>query len=448
MLRTVDLLACALLMLVGQLSLGRFMPALNYLSEMKFSFILLIIIIISRIVQRKNKAHQIKSKKLPLTIIGIYLILLIFGLAIDAYEGRSFQIKYSFDSLSIAITCLILWECIDTKKEFLLLLNMISIISIFILFVDDRLWKFDRVTLMTSLSTSRIILLGLGAATFLFIEENKKKNFFLLSVASYFVVTGSLKIGLIAFFLFLVMVISVLIINKKYKRTTIFLSAILIGVLSGYANGNFDSLANRLSHFASEAVKVKSSTLPEFVSESAQTAGFCSDASCREGLTKDSYIKTLCSESANYQFCISDEYLVKDTTERLRLWSHAIHLIKEHPYFGVGGDGYKLALVYKNGVNISLMNYLYPHNIILGLAVQFGLFYVAIMMLIIYLSFIKSITFAKSHIEIFGLIAAGFAIFISSMTGGDLFDARFLFFMGILAFIYDQVASPSDKPQT
>jgi hypothetical protein len=198
----------------------------------------------------------------------------------------------------------------------------------------------------------------------------------------------------------------------------------------------------------SEAVKVKSSTLPEFVSESAQTAGFCSDASCREGLTKDSYIKTLCSESANYQFCISDEYLVKDTTERLRLWSHAIHLIKEHPYFGVGGDGYKLALVYKNGVNISLMNYLYPHNIILGLAVQFGLFYVAIMMLIIYLSFIKSITFAKSHIEIFGLIAAGFAIFISSMTGGDLFDARFLFFMGILAFIYDQVASPSDKPQT
>ena len=448
MLRTVDLLACALLMLVGQLSLGRFMPALNYLSEMKFSFILLIIIIISRIVQRKNKAHQIKSKKLPLTIIGIYLILLIFGLAIDAYEGRSFQIKYSFDSLSIAITCLILWECIDTKKEFLLLLNMISIISIFILFVDDRLWKFDRVTLMTSLSTSRIILLGLGAATFLFIEENKKKNFFLLSVASYFVVTGSLKIGLIAFFLFLVMVISVLIINKKYKRTTIFLSAILIGVLSGYANGNFDSLANRLSHFGSEAVKVKSSTLPEFVSESAQTAGFCSDASCREGLTKDSYIKTLCSESANYQFCISDEYLVKDTTERLRLWSHAIHLIKEHPYFGVGGDGYKLALVYKNGVNISLMNYLYPHNIILGLAVQFGLFYVAIMMLIIYLSFIKSITFAKSHIEIFGLIAAGFAIFISSMTGGDLFDARFLFFMGILAFIYDQVASPSDKPQT
>ena len=374
--------------------------------------------------------------------------MLIFGLAIDAYEGRSFQIKYSFDSLSIAITCLILWECIDTKKEFLLLLNMISIISIFILFVDDRLWKFDRVTLMTSLSTSRIILLGLGAATFLFIEENKKKNFFLLSVASYFVVTGSLKIGLIAFFLFLVMVISVLIINKKYKRTTIFLSAILIGVLSGYANGNFDSLANRLSHFASEAVKVKSSTLPEFVSESAQTAGFCSDASCREGLTKDSYIKTLCSESANYQFCISDEYLVKDTTERLRLWSHAIHLIKEHPYFGVGGDGYKLALVYKNGVNISLMNYLYPHNIILGLAVQFGLFYVAIMMLIIYLSFIKSITFAKSHIEIFGLIAAGFAIFISSMTGGDLFDARFLFFMGILAFIYDQVASPSDKPQT
>ena len=448
MLRTVDLLACALLMLVGQLSLGRFMPALNYLSEMKFSFILLIIIIISRIVQRKNKAHQIKSKKLPLTIIGIYLILLIFGLAIDAYEGRSFQIKYSFDSLSIAITCLILWECIDTKKEFLLLLNMISIISIFILFVDDRLWKFDRVTLITSLSTSRIILLGLGAATFLFIEENKKKNFFLLSVASYFVVTGSLKIGLIAFFLFLVMVISVLIINKKYKRTTIFLSAILIGVLSGYANSNFDSLANRLSHFASEAVKVKSSTLPEFVSESAQTAGFCSDASCREGLTKDSYIKTLCSESANYQFCISDEYLVKDTTERLRLWSHAIHLIKEHPYFGVGGDGYKLALVYKNGVNISLMNYLYPHNIILGLAVQFGLFYVAIMMLIIYLSFIKSITFAKSHIEIFGLIAAGFAIFISSMTGGDLFDARFLFFMGILAFIYDQVASPSDKPQT
>jgi len=435
-------------MLVGQLSLGRFMPALNYLSEMKFSFILLIIIIISRIVQRKNKAHQIKSKKLPLTIIGIYLILLIFGLAIDAYEGRSFQIKYSFDSLSIAITCLILWECIDTKKEFLLLLNMISIISIFILFVDDRLWKFDRVTLITSLSTSRIILLGLGAATFLFIEENKKKNFFLLSVASYFVVTGSLKIGLIAFFLFLVMVISVLIINKKYKRTTIFLSAILIGVLSGYANSNFDSLANRLSHFASEAVKVKSSTLPEFVSESAQTAGFCSDASCREGLTKDSYIKTLCSESANYQFCISDEYLVKDTTERLRLWSHAIHLIKEHPYFGVGGDGYKLALVYKNGVNISLMNYLYPHNIILGLAVQFGLFYVAIMMLIIYLSFIKSITFAKSHIEIFGLIAAGFAIFISSMTGGDLFDARFLFFMGILAFIYDQVASPSDKPQT
>jgi len=432
MFRTIDFLFCALLMLVGQLSLDRFMPALNYSNEIKFSFILMITITISRIVQRIKKSHQKKSKNLPLIIIWIYIALLFFGLAIDIYEGRSFQIKYTIDLLSIAITCLILWECIDTKEDFLLLLKMLSIIAICILFIDDMLWKFDRVMLITPLSTSRIILLGLGATTFLLIEENKKINIFILFIVSYFVVTSPLKITFIAFFLFLVIVISVLLINEKYKIVTIFFSAILIGILSGYVNGNFDSLKSRLSHFASEA----------------KTARFCSDASCEEGLTRDNYIKTLCSESANYQFCVSDEYVVRDTTERLRLWSHAIHLIKEHPYFGVGEDGYKLALVYRNGPNISLMNYVYPHNIVLGLAVQFGLFYAAFMMLIIYLSFIKSIIFAKSHLEIFGLIAAGFAIFISSMTGGDLFDARFLFYMGILAFIYDQVASSSEKTQT
>lgn len=432
MLRWMSLIFCALLIFSGQLALGRFMPALNHSYDIKLSTAIALIIIAIVTIRKNLFLDNNKSKALPLLVLGCSIGLIILGMSIDASQDRAFQAQYNFDLLKIGLICLLIWVCIDSKKDFLFFLNIICIASIVILLIDYEIWKIFKLIFISELSKSRIIIFGLGSAVFLFFIEQKIKNFILIILATFFLLSCSLKIGFIAFILFVMFVFSACLINKRYRISLQFLIAILIGVIAAYSLGGTDALVSRANN------------LELGISQSSAT--YKQSLKLNDKNFKDDGIKNLCSESSNYQFCISNEYVIKDSTERLRLWSHAAQLILSHPYFGVGDEGYRISLAYGNEPDIKISNYSYPHNLFLNIAVQFGILYTAIVILIVYLSFIKSASIAKIYIEVNCLIGMGLAILASSMVGGDIFDARYIFLMIVLSAIYDQVSKKSLKP--
>jgi hypothetical protein len=418
-LNRVSLIICSLLVLSGQSSINTLLRNNEYLYDIKISTVLIIaLILIIGIFYKKIWANNIK--------INIYIIIILtsiiifFNIIISLFEKRIISVSLNQDIITIAFTCIFMLVLIKTKKDFLFFMQAIVIGSLVLLFLNYFLWGFNRIILFSQLSSNRMALFGLGAATLLFINNSKFVNFLLIFLLTFLISSGSLKMGFLAYISFIFIAISMLIIYQKYKiAQLIFLNAAL-SLSFGYFNKNFEDIESRLIVNFKEQYNI-----PTDVNK---TTTQLSEI--------DKYLDAQCKKSINYEYCISDKYTFNDKTERIRMWAHAISLIQSNPFFGLGEGGYSLRLAYRYSSGNNVHDYTYPHNIFLNLAVEFGLPFTLFMAIIIISCFLTAIRSSIYKPEIIGLVAAGAAIFIASNTGGDLYDARYIFYMTVLAGLY------------
>lgn len=412
-----NLIICSLIIFSGQLTINRFIKINGFIGGLKISFILMMTLLLILVIK-----NNFKKNNIILIIYKFSVVALLFNILIDLIQKRKINIEFNLDIIYIAVTSIFLCLCIKNKKDFLFFMRSTAILSIILGGANYFLWDYDRIILLTQISSNRIILFGLGAATLLCIENLKLENLLLVFALSFLATCGSLKVGLLAFALFIFISFTMLIIFKKFKATKLFILAVVLGVYCGYLNNSFEDIKSRINvvvenNFASyekEANIISSSPLG----------------------TIDEYLAAECRESINYDYCISDKYTFRDSSERIRMWSHAINIIRSSPFFGAGIDGYNLRLAYRYPSGNNIYDYKYPHNIFLNIAVLFGLPFAVLIAIIIYLCFVLAIRVSIYSPEITGLVAAGAAIFLASNTGGDLYDARYIFLMCVLACLY------------
>lgn len=387
--------------------------------------VLIFILIIIYISNNINKKQYVNKNLI--TIFIVTLAILLINIIIDLVKKRGISIEFNLDIISIAAISFFLCVCIKNKNDFLFLMKSIAILSIILASLNFLLWANDRVILLTQLTSNRIILFGLGAATLLFIENLKLENFLLIIALSFFATCGSLKAGLLAFGLFLFLSITMLIVIGKFKTAKLFFVVVALGVYIGYSNNNFQDIKSRINVAVEKDPKYNANEVNNQLLSAIRLGP----------LTPiDEYLISQCRESINYDYCISDLYTFRDSSERIRMWSHAIHIIRSNPFFGVGADGYNLRLAYRYASGNNIYDYKYPHNIFLNLAVHFGLPFTLLIGLVIYLCFVIAARVSILKPEVIGLVAAGAAIFLAANTGGNLYDARYIFFMFVLARLY------------
>lgn len=427
------LILCTLLIFSGQITINRFMPINGFMGDIKANFLILFLLIILLIYTRSFLSINLYVKKFLIKIFIATSLILLCNTLIDLIDKRKINIDFNLDVSFIAITSALICVFIRNKNDFLFLMRSIAIISIFLAFTNFIVWENGRVILLTQITSNRIILFGLGAATLLFIENLKLGNLLLIVTLSFLASYGSLKMGLLAFGLYLILSITMLITYEKFKAAKLFLFAIIIGVYIGYANNNFQDIKSRID------LAAKKSSIYNITAENFIAPG-------RLGATEElgaieENLAAQCRESINYNYCISDKYFIRDSTERIRMWSHALDIIRANPFFGVGDDGYNLRLAYRYSSGNNIYDYKYPHNIFLNLAVEFGLIFTLLIGGIIYLCFMTAVRVSIFKPEFIGLVAAGAAIFFASNTGGNLYDARYIFFMFVLACLYGDVSN-------
>ncbi len=415
-----SLLICTLLIFSGQLTVNRIVPLSGFLGGIRINFIIIIVLIIITLIFYGD--YNNKDRGNFFRLIKITAVIILANIFISLIEKREINIGFNFDITSMAITGIFIFILIKNKRDFIIFMRIVAMTAIILGLTNYFLWNFDRFILLTEISSNRIILFGLGAATLLFIDNLKLENFLLVVVLIFLATCGSLKIGFLAFCLFIFLSITMLIVCEKFKTAKLLILAITFGVYFGYINNNFQDIQSRINLIVDKELVSQQKDPPKGLPGKPDNI--------------EDYLVLECLKSINYDYCISDKITIRDSTERMRMWLHALNIIRSNPFFGVGVDGYNLRMVYRYPSGNKIIDYKYPHNIFLNLAVEFGLPFTLLIGVIIYLCFVLAIRVSISNPEIIGLVAAGAAIFLASNTGGDLYDARYIFLIYVLASLY------------
>jgi putative inorganic carbon (HCO3(-)) transporter len=112
---------------------------------------------------------------------------------------------------------------------------------------------------------------------------------------------------------------------------------------------------------------------------------------------------------------VTDDTNYGDTLEiRYKLWKGTVGLLKEHPLFGAGLNGFKEVYGAEYRLSALQEEFQYPHNIILNFWSEtglLGLLTFIYLMFLIFKNFLQ--TYLKSSQKIFGLgLCAGFCYLI------------------------------------
>lgn len=120
-------------------------------------------------------------------------------------------------------------------------------------------------------------------------------------------------------------------------------------------------------------------------------------------------------------------------SERSQLFSEALRLFREHPIIGAGLDGFRL-----------MGGGQYPHNIVLHVFTEGGLLGGSFL-LVVAILFIRRMRERVGGAHAAFLACAGL-YFVASMFSGGLYDARFVWFFGLLYMLPAMPAHDEETP--
>jgi len=120
------------------------------------------------------------------------------------------------------------------------------------------------------------------------------------------------------------------------------------------------------------------------------------------------------------------EYTIKH--ERFYLWYGAVHIFKDHPFFGVGTGGYGTVLKQRNSPEDPLIAH--PHNDILYMAVSYGLIGVAAFFWL-FGEIIKNAFSQRHNLLGFFVLSSTLVILVSGLFNAQILDAGMAFFLAV-----------------
>ncbi|HBO16622.1 MAG: hypothetical protein UR69_C0002G0035 [Candidatus Moranbacteria bacterium GW2011_GWE2_35_2-] len=142
----------------------------------------------------------------------------------------------------------------------------------------------------------------------------------------------------------------------------------------------------------------------------------------------------------NQRFLSSFNINEGSNSERIQIWSQALHIIKENPFFGVGIGNYSSA----TNSNSDYRTPIYAHNTYLDIAVETGIISAIIWITLILWSIIK-LARNKSNILFFGFSAGIIAFSVHSFFDTAIFSVHILpvliFFSSFAIIKYDSNTS-------
>jgi hypothetical protein len=403
----------AISILCGRITLSKFLSAGYGLGNIEVANYLLLASLVIIAALCRSGYIDFKLSIRPLIIVAAIAFYLLGLTCIDLLAHRIPDTSVIEEAgrvlLTVAALCLLLTDGKQTKQFMILIVAIGLLIT-----VGDFIgWRVQRLQLITGLSTSRINLFVLGTAVTLYLGTHKSVWLAAAALAIFTLMSGSMKIGMVAAVAALGILIVGLLSTRRFDDTVRICAAVSLGVVISIFTGDIHNTLSRV-----EAVNASSTAVPATASYSQNN---------------DPEALATCQSTQSPGYCANPFLTIPDPTERLRLFAHAISLIKTAPVFGLGQNAFQLSLWYKVDGRGSLNIYNYPHNLFLDVGVTHGL--VGIVFLLILLSICVILvlsTFSGSPATI-GLLAAATGVLICSMTGGDFYDARYIFICAILS---------------
>lgn len=269
--------------------------------------------------------------------------------------------------------------------------------------------------LVTNISTARISLVVATAVFFLILRgKHLIGAFAVLGVCAFATFSNSLKMSILASGLLLLISVGLVVYQRRFLHSAIVVALIFAGAAAASHVGESRHLGNRIKNFAETSTYVGESTVVPV--ETAKTE-----------VESKPETESLCDRSANYEFCVSDVIVFRDSTQRLRMWLHAFELFRSSPAIGVGRGGYELGLFYNGDGNPRVVTYTYPHNLIIEYVTMYGL--VGLVTLTLAFAVVAG-TYVRAALSVYAtgvFMALALALLLSAMTGGTLFDVRYIF---------------------
>jgi len=120
--------------------------------------------------------------------------------------------------------------------------------------------------------------------------------------------------------------------------------------------------------------------------------------------------------------------LLENENERTNQFTQALTILGDNLFFGVGIGGYGVA-------SVGLDELWHPHNIILEIMTESGIFISSIFILFLFKTFIINTINIKLNDEVYIISLIAFFLFIQSMKSGGIPDMRVTFFwFGLMSY--------------
>lgn len=413
------LFSLALVVLAGRIDIGRVLPLQGAITELEWSVVFLAIALVLTSWLWWTDRARFPTEPGSWLVLGGFAMLIATVLAADLIADRQPALGYLFDLARMALLLFLLAMLLESRRDIVFFSAVCLMIGVSVGLLEYILWNYNRIYLITQISLSRILVFSMACGMFMFLYKGSKFALFSVFAISTFLLSGSLKVSLLS----ISALVFVLVLAMVAKREFAALTAVLIALGAGWTvslmTGDFQNIANRVA----------------VVGTGGQNAAFAlprppvSDfADSEQGATA----RELCEDVEAPDLCINPHIVLPDTTERLRMWIYGFRLLNTSPWLGVGADGYDLDLVYYYRQPV-LFNYSYPHNVLLGTAVSHGVLHLAAFGIVLLSALALSLAAVGRTTATAAFLAGAGGVFIASMTGGDLYDARYIFVFAIMA---------------
>lgn len=403
----------AMSILAGRIELSRMLPVGGRIGEVEIANILLSLAFFLALALAATRESRPRPDPRALGLLAALAVFLMAVPTIDLLAGRSVDVPLAEELCRLLATGIALVLMANTAPRLRFFLAALVVIGLCITLGDLAGWWWRRLQLITGLSTSRINLLVVGASATLFLQSRRSVWLVAFALAIFALMSGSMKIAMLASVIALAVLAVVLLSRARFADTARFLLAAGVGVLLSALSGDIDHAITRF-----EAMNVPQ--LPRMANV------FEKPSSTSEAIES-------CKGTQNPTYCASPFFLMGDRTERLRLFSHAITLIKAAPLLGPGRDAYDLELYYSAGGQSSLNSYKYPHNLFLNIGVSHGLAGIAVLCGFLFLCLVVTLSTFSAGLTAAGYLIVGISVFAAAQTGGDFYDARYIFLAALLA---------------
>jgi len=424
-LRLATLLFITLAMLVGQAGLQRFFPASPADIDLKHLFLAVAAMLL---MVRHGQGLEVAPARAP-AVVWAVLGLSAVTFALSAVHGDWWADDAVADSVFIVALSYLAFLAIRQMRDLEDFMLLTALVGAGVLAGDYLARVAYGAVLVTNISTARISLVAVAAVMFLILRGRYLTiAFVLLFVCSFATFSNSLKMGILAAGLLLILSFGLIVYQRKFLHSFLAVVLVLAGAVAVKLMGGTEQLANRMSHFAQSTAVVgvhREDAIDNAIPLAEQQMQDIAEA--------------LCKDAVKYEFCVSDEVVLTDSTQRLRMWLYSLELFRSNPVVGVGREGYRLTLFYAGDGNPRVETYTYAHNVLFEYAAMYGLAGLLALALAFAVAAGTYVRAAFSAHAVAVLLALALSLLMSAMTGGNLFDIRYIFVLAAaVAFLNDR----------